>query len=68
MQVTVKVLRRCFVDNRLLDEDTVASVPAEFADLPYFSRETSDDRDDEEQASAPVVKRGRRANAASADK
>lgn len=59
MKVEVKVLRRCFVDNRLLEEDTVASVPAEFADLPYFSREASNDTGDEEQTAAPVVKRGR---------
>lgn len=68
MQVTVKVLRRCFVDNRLLEEDTTVNIPEEYADLPYFAREVDGDGDEEEQVAAPVAKRGRRANAASADK
>jgi len=67
MKVTVKVLCRCFVDNRLLEQDSIASVPESCADLPYFERIEQDTAEDGEQP-APATKRGRRSNASTADK
>lgn len=65
MQVTVKVLRTCFVDNRYMEEGSVVSVSEACADLPYFERQTAEVAEDEEQM--PPAKRGRRARAATVE-